>query len=104
MSKSYVKNSSAEKTQTFTRYNSKKAVNKNSLNYNNYIKNDTNVILNQNGANCFNNINIFTSSIGGFKTNDIRLKQFMMNKAVKPNLLGQKTSYSQLISSSLKNL
>ena len=104
MSKSYIKNnSSVEKTQSITRNNSKNSISKNNLNYNNQIKNNnSNLILNQNGANCFNNINIYTSGVNNFKTNEFRLKQFIINKAVKPT--GHKQNYSQLISSSLKNI
>jgi len=39
-----------------------------------------NVIVNQNAVPCFNNINIYTSNMNNFKTNEINLKQYIINK------------------------
>jgi hypothetical protein len=66
--------------------------NKESLTPNNYTSNNSkvnnssnnsNIILNQNGIPCFNNIHIYTNGlngINGIKTNDINLRQFILNK------------------------
>ena len=106
MSKSYIKNnSSLEKAQLITRNKSKNSVSKNSMNYNSQLKNSSsNLILSQNGANCFNNINIYTSSISNVKSNEFKLNQFIINKSVKPNNSVHKQNYSQYLSSSLKNI
>jgi len=53
---------------------------------NNTINNNTNYIpsgngiVNQNAVPCFNNINIYTSNMNNFKTNEINLKQYIVNK------------------------
>lgn len=45
----------------------------------NYIPSE-NIIVNQNALPCFNNINIYTSNMNNFKTNEINLKQYIINK------------------------
>jgi hypothetical protein len=55
---------------------------------NNSISNNTNnsnIILNQNGVPCYNNIHIYTSGLSGIKSADINLRQYIFNKAGKKN-------------------
>jgi len=101
VSKSYNRNSSCSETaNSLTRNTSKSTLSKNISNYNSQIKSSSNIVVNQNGGNCFNNINIYTTAIssgsGNFKTNDIRLKQFIINKSIKPKNI-RRTNYSQII-------
>lgn len=42
-------------------------------------QNNSNIILNQNGIPCYNNINIYTG-VEGIKSGDINLRQFIFNK------------------------
>jgi hypothetical protein len=48
------------------------------INKDNSVSNP-NIILNQNGVPCYNNIHIYTG--GPIKTNDINLRQYIVNKA-----------------------
>ena len=43
--------------------------------------NNSNIILNQNGIPCYNNINIYTANVNGKP--DINLRQYVFNKGVK---------------------
>ena len=42
-----------------------------------------NIILNQNGVPCYNNIHIYTNGVGGLKSNDINLRQYIVSKVNK---------------------
>lgn len=45
------------------------------------IQNNSNIILNQQGVPCYNNINIYTSGLSGLKTgNDCNLRNYIFNK------------------------
>lgn len=45
------------------------------------IQNNSNIILNQLGVPCYNNINIYTSGLSGLKTgNDCNLRNYILNK------------------------
>ena len=66
----------------------------NSLTPNNYMSNpklansnsNSNIILNQNGVPCYNNIHIYTNGVNGIKPSDINLRQYIFNKVnKKPN-------------------
>jgi hypothetical protein len=48
--------------------------------HSNSSSNNSNIILNQNGVPCYNNINIYTSGLNSIKTNDINLRQYIFNK------------------------
>jgi len=50
-----------------------------------------NVIVNQNAVPCFNNINIYTSNMNNFKTNEINLKQYIVNKINGKSKIGKQT-------------
>ena len=41
---------------------------------------NSNIILNQNGIPCYNNIHIYTSGINGVKNAEINLRHFVLNK------------------------
>lgn len=41
---------------------------------------NSNIILNQNGIPCYNNIHIYTSGINGVKNPEINLRHFVLNK------------------------
>jgi len=46
------------------------------------LQNNSNIILNQQGVPCYNNINIYTSGLSGIKTNsnDCNLRNYIFNK------------------------
>lgn len=45
------------------------------------VQNNSNIILNQQGVPCYNNINIYTSGLSGLKTgNDCNLRNYIFNK------------------------
>ena len=44
------------------------------------IPTNSNIILNQNGIPCYNNIHIYTSGINGMKNAEINLRHFVLNK------------------------
>jgi hypothetical protein len=52
--------------------------------------NNSNIILNQHGVPCYNNIHIYTNGVNGIKSGDINLRQYIFNKVNK-----NKTSKSQ---------
>ena len=52
-----------------------------------------NIILNQNGVPCYNNIHIYTNGMSGLKPNDINLRQYIVNKVNKKT-----NSYSHNVS------
>jgi hypothetical protein len=68
------------------KYNSNNSTNNSKLG-------NSNIILNQNGIPCYNNINIYTSNINGKQ--DINLRQYILNK--KNNKL-KSTSHTRSIS------
>lgn len=65
-------------------------------------QNNSNIILNQNGLPCFNNIHIYTSGINGIKTGDINLRQYIFSKAGKKNKMRNNSSLSGL-NANIKN-
>jgi hypothetical protein len=44
------------------------------------VPSNSNIILNQNGIPCYNNIHIYTSGINGVKNGEINLRHFVLNK------------------------
>jgi hypothetical protein len=52
-------------------------------NYKSTNNNNSNIILNQNGVPCYNNIHIYTSGVSGLKSGDINLRHYIFNKAGK---------------------
>jgi hypothetical protein len=44
------------------------------------VPGNSNIILNQNGIPCYNNIHIYTSGINGVKNAEINLRHFVLNK------------------------
>jgi len=84
-----------------------KLIKANEANYSNNISNNnskissvpanSNIILNQNGIPCYNNIHIYTSGINGVKNGEINLRHFVLNKVnlskklLKNNNLGNGT-------------
>ena len=51
------------------------------------VPNNSNIILNQNGIPCYNNIHIYTSGINGMKNAEINLRHFVLNKVNLPKKL-----------------
>jgi hypothetical protein len=47
---------------------------------NSKLSNNSNIILNQNGVPCYNNIHIYTSGVNGLKPGDINLRQYIFSK------------------------
>jgi hypothetical protein len=54
-------------------------------NKNSSVLSNSNIILNQNGVPCYNNIHIYTSGLSGIKSGEINLRQYIFSKAGKKN-------------------
>ncbi len=69
-----------ENSKDYKDYSGDNTPNKNNISKN--IQNNSNIILNQQGVPCYNNINIYTSGLGGIKTNanDCNLRNYIFNK------------------------
>jgi hypothetical protein len=74
------------------------------INNNHNNQNNSNIILNQNGIPCFNNINIYTTNNNNnIKGNEINLRHYVFNKITKPKSLSKIQRPGHARSSSINN-